>query len=290
MQRVSSVERAKIKKVHDALRVLTKTRDMRILVRSVDFKPVGLIVRREQLFDSSIGRSRDWAQILTTDNNLSREPLDTIHPGTNELKPCIIAENAYLVITARISYDISNDPENFQWFASPSQMNAWHELNDQIELKDGVINSAQSRIDSLIAEKDRYFKQAELLGGENRNLSAQNQRLSVGIAALTQRVIHAERNVQLDRKNQITIAAKDAHEIKTASEVGKTLGSNTDELTDKALQKSADRNKKMHALQSSDGMIFKQIDALSSDMQAIKQALNLSQSQPAQPEGGKKSS
>ena len=290
MQRVSSVERAKIKKVHDALYVLTKTRDMRILVRSVDFKPVGLIVRREQLFDSSIGRSRDWAQILTTDTNLSREPLDTIHPGTNELKPCIIAENAYLVITARISYDISNDPENFQWFASPSQMNAWHELNDQIELKDGVINSAQSRIDSLIAEKDRYFKQAELLGGENRNLSAQNQRLSVGIAALTQRVIHAERSVQLDRKDRITIAAKDAHEIKTASEVGKTLGSNTDELTDKALQTAADRNKKMHALQSSDGMIFKQIDALSSDMQAIKQALNLSQSQPAQPEGGKKSS
>jgi hypothetical protein len=289
MQRVSSVKRAKIKKVHDAMYLITKTQDMCILVRSVDFKPVGLIVDREQLFDSSIGRLRNWAQILTTDNTLSREPLDMIHPGTNELKTCIIAENAYLVITARISYDISNDTENFQWFASPSQMNAWHELNDQIVLKDGVINSAQSRIDSLIAEKDRYFKQAELLGSEKRNLSAENQRLSVGIASLTQRAIHAERSVQLDRKDRITIAAKDAHEIKSASEVGKTLGSNTDELTDKALQKSADRNKKMHALQSSDGMIFKQIDALSLDMQAIKQALNLSQSQPAQPEGGKKS-
>jgi len=279
MQRISSVERAKIKKVHDALYLLTKTRDMRILVRSVDFKPVGLIVRREQLFDTSIGRSRDWAQILTTDNNLSREPLDMIHQGTNELKPCIIAENAYLVITSRISYDISNDPENFQWFASPSQMNAWHELNDQIVLKDGVINSAQSRIESLIAEKDRYFKEAELLGSEKRNLTAQNQRLSVGIATLTQRAVHAERSVQLDRKDRITIAAKDAHEIKSASDEGKTLGSTTDELTDKALQKSADRNKKMHALQSSDGMISQQINTLSTDMQMIKQALNLSQPQ-----------
>jgi SMC interacting uncharacterized protein involved in chromosome segregation len=82
-------------------------------------------------------------------------------------------------------------------------MNAWHELNDQIVLKDGVINSAQSRIDSLIAEKDRYFKQAELLGSEKRNLSAENQRLSVGIASLTQRAIHAERSVQLDRKDRI---------------------------------------------------------------------------------------
>ena len=285
---LSSVERAKIKKVHEALHVLTKTRDMRILVRSVDFKPVGLVVRREQLFDSSIGRARDWAQILTTDNNLSREPLDMIHQGTNELQGCIIAENAYLIITARISYDISNDPENFQWFASPGQMNAWHELNDQIALKDSVIHSAQGRIDSLIAEKDRYYKQADLLGSENRNLSAQNQRLSVQISSLNQRVLHAERSVQLSRKDQITLASKDMHEVKSASEEGKMLGSTTDELTDKALQKSADRNKKMHALQSSDGMIFKQIDALSSDMRVIKQALNLSQSQPVQPEGEKK--
>jgi hypothetical protein len=268
-------DRAKIRRISDALHILSKTRDMRILVRTADFKPVGLIVQREQIPDSSIGIMRDWASVYTMDYRMSREPLDMIHPGTGELKKCIVAENAMLVITARTTCDLSDEPENFQWFATPSQMNAFQELLDQINLKDGVISANQGILDGLNVEKDRLFKQVQLLGNENRNLNAQNQRLSVNISALNQRVYQAERNIQLDRKDMITIAAKDAHEIKSASEIGKILGSSADELTDKALEKMAKRNRKLHTYQP-DEVIPKQ---LAEDIREIKKALNLSQIQ-----------
>ena len=276
-----STDRAKLKKVTDALHILPKTRDWRILVRTADFKPVGLIIKREQLPDSSIGRLRDWATVYTTDYRISREPMDMIHPGTGELKKCTVAENLMLVVTARVTCDLSNEPENFQWFATPSQMNTFQELLDQIELKDNVISSNQSILDSLTREKDRFFKQVQLLGNENRNLTAQNQRLSVSISALNQRVFHAERNVQLDRKDRIVIASKDAHEIQSASEIGKILGSSADELTDTALDTMATRNKKLFAYQPTD-----MLPQVAEDIQEIKKALNLSQ-RPAE-EGDKK--
>lgn len=272
-------DRARLKKITDALDLLSKTRDWRILVRTADFKPVGLIIKREQLPDSSIGRLRDWAVVYTNDYRISREPMDMIHPGTGELKKCTVAENFMLVVTARVTCDLSNEPENFQWFATPSQMNTFQELLDQIELKDSVISSNQSILDSVTREKERFFKQVQLLGNENRNLNAQNQRLSVSISALNQRVFHAERNVQLDRKDRIVIAAKDAHEIKSASEIGKILGSSADELTDKALATLAVRNKKLFAYQPTDTTDM--IPQVAEDIREIKKALNLSQNRPA---------
>ena len=267
-------DRAKIRRISDALHLLSKTRDLRILVRTADFKPVGLIVKREQIRDSSIGRLRDWATVYTSDYRILREPLDMIHPGTGELKKCTVAENLMLVITARVTSDLSDEPENFQWFATPSQMNTFQELLDQIDLKDNVISSNQSILDSITVEKERFFKQVQLLGNENRNLNAQNQRLSVTISALNQRVYQAERNIQLDRKDMITIAAKDAHEIKSASEIGKILGSSADELTDKALASMAIRNRKLHTYQPND-----MLPQVAEDIREIKKALNLSQIQ-----------
>lgn len=256
--------------------LLPKTH-MRVFMRTSDFKVVGLMINKEQIMDSSIGMLRDWAIVYTTDFFISREPLDMIHPGTGELKKCAVVENSMLVITARKTCDVSNEPENFQWFATPSEMNAFHELLDQIKLKDDVIRTNQAILDSLTAEKDRFFKQVQLLGNENRNLNAQNQRLSVQISGLNQRVYQAERNLQLDRKDMITIAAKDGHEIKSASDIGKILGSSADELTDKALETMAVRNRKLFTYQPND--ISTQ---LAEDIKDIKKALNLSQiSQPA---------
>lgn len=246
-----SIERAKISKIFNALKTLPKEREYRILVRSVTFQPVGLITKREYLNDSSIGRSRDWAVGITFDGQIFREPLDMINPRTHELKTCIIEDNGFFIITARVSDDPGDDDKNFQWFASPDEMNTWHELNDQIKMKEGIISNQTENILNLTAEKELYYKESMRLGSHNKNLIVQTQKLSEQVSNLNTKNLLMESQVVNTAELRTELMAYLVELVKTAGQRGKLKAMSDEEIVDNALENMAHRERKIMSVPSS---------------------------------------
>lgn len=234
-------ERKKILRIFNALILLSKSRTKKVLVRSFNLAPYGLITKREYLVDTSIGESRDWVSGKTFGTNeIFREPLDWINPRTQDLESCKLIENNYFIITARMTEDISDDPENFQWFARHDQMNAWHDLETDIQMKGQMLMNAQNKIKSIMDEKDSYRKMADLLGSENRNLKAQNERLVHQVSHLNDQINNALVMAHKKREDLIEQQSAMNQSILSASERGKMLSMTPSELTRKALE---ERNK-----------------------------------------------
>lgn len=247
------MERAKITKIFNALKTLPTEKDYRILIRYETLEPVGLITKREFLNDSSIGRSRDWSKGLTFDGQTFREPLDMINPRTNELKSCIIRDNGFFVVTARVSDDAGNEDKNFHWFASPEQMALYPELMDQITMKDGVIGDQSEKIKTLTAEKILYQSETRRLGSHNNNLADQTGALAAEVSRLNTRHVLMESQVAYTAEMRTELAAHLLESLKSAGMRGKTRAMNYEEIVDEAFTKMADREEKMGDLPSKKG-------------------------------------
>jgi len=235
---MESVERKKINQIYYSLLLIPKSRAYRFLIRLGNFRPVGLITKREQLFDSGIGKSRDWVAGLAFDKQTFKEPLDYINDKTGELESCIVAENEFFIFTNRNTNDITDDPDNFQWLATPQQMNAWHELVDQIQMKNNMVSSLQTKVISITESRDSYRKSAGHLGSENRDLKSMNERLVSQMSEVNQQNALAIMNAHKSRKSLIEDHAEMNHGIATASITGKAKAMNFEELTFNALKTS----------------------------------------------------
>lgn len=271
-----SIERAKIDKIFKALEMLPKERDYRILMRSTTFQPVGLITKRDFLMDSSIGRSRDWALGKTFDHQVFQEPLDMINPRTHELKSCIIRDNGFFVVTARVSDDPGNDDKNFQWFASPDQMSMYHDLMDQIKMKDGVIIDQAEALENLTMNKDQYASEANRLGSHNRNLISQVQGLAAQVSISNTKLVLMEAQVAKTAEWRTELASMLIESMKSAGARGKLRAQSAEEIVTDAFEKMADREEKIGDMRSvkgttdNNGMILEKLTKIDDRMTKLE--------------------
>lgn len=244
-----SIERAKIKKILSSVEMLPRG-PYRILQRYETHRFVGLMTVKEYNEDSSIGRSRTWAVGVTFDGRIFREPLDMIDPRTHELRSCIITDNGFVILTARKSEDPGNEEENFQWYTSPEQMNAWQELDGQIKMKDGVINEQAETIENLTTEKNHYQHEADRLGGHNKNMITQTQSLSAEVSRLNTKQTLMDAQIAKSAEWRTELMSQLIESFKSAGERGKLKAMTVDEIVMDAYEKMAKREEKMIGIPS----------------------------------------
>jgi len=199
----------------------------KILVRRDDFVPYGIVtVLRKTEFDPSTGEARTWVEgVRLGSGEFFKEPLDRKNPRTNQLESVVLAENPYLILTARRRPDLSDADDNFMWLDNPFDVQDIRKLREDVQVRDQVVASMRKELETQRKLTSYYEGLASAYGETTRELEERTKRLSREVAMLREQNEHLRMIGRAAMAESIEAESALEKMVKTARERGVEIAS-----------------------------------------------------------------
>jgi len=227
----------------------------KLLLRSDNFRPVGIVTVKRTELDQGKGLYRTFAEGVELPGDgkkrkFFKEPLDRWNPAAQRFESVVLCENEHgIMITARRSQKIDDeDDENFIYFHNPLEVREIMKLKHEAERKEASIAGLVSEIESVKKERDYWKNEADALGSENRQLRDSVTRLSMELAIAKAQIQFLRRQAMAAEAFNIQIDAAFRKLLEDARERGVQLASSDVELALSALRKIKELREEASAL------------------------------------------
>ena len=173
--------------VFDAVDSLNKLSDIdcKWLYTTSGFRLLGIITSDRNLDDEDTGLKRRWIKGLrldvdenvSLDDRLFETSLHRKNPKSGMLEPIVVHEDNHMILMERKTFDLDDEPENFQPMPNLKMLNRVKEIIDKNSALERTIQSldAQERQDKI--DVDFYSNEAKIAREEAETNKADVQRL-----------------------------------------------------------------------------------------------------------------
>jgi len=149
------------------------------------FRLLGIITSDKNLDDEATGLKRRWIKGLRLDvdgnipleDRLFETSLHRKNQKSGTLEPIVVHEDSHMVLMERKTFDLDDEPENFQPMPNLKMLNRVKEIMDKNSALIGTIHSLDSQNDQAKVDVDWYSNEAKMAREEAETFKADVHRL-----------------------------------------------------------------------------------------------------------------
>lgn len=194
------------------------------------FQPIGMFTTKKVKFHHQTGRLRTYLCGLTFDWRRIEELGDWLTPD-GHLRPCVVLDNDFMIVTARKNPDGGDDPRSFHWVTVNPRVG--DKVKDTIDRNTGKMLTVQYQKKMLKEAQDTetfYNKKIELMQEEKDKLLAKRMSLSSRHSDLKSSNAFLYGLLQNVRIGHVRSESQLNQELKSAVERGRLRGMTDREL------------------------------------------------------------
>jgi len=209
----------------------------KLLIRTEDFRIVGVLTAQKPEMDVSKGVPRMWGLGVDLDGKVFKEPLDRWVGEKGIYEYVILCENPQGVVVTCRRRPEGEEEDNFFYLLSPFEAGDVKKLEAMVAGKMREVSSLMRQLESMRKERDFWEREAKASGDEARELRDEVSRLSIEVAMLRSQIELYKRQAFAFEAFSTEVESTLRKILESAQEVGEDRGASEIERVSRGVKR-----------------------------------------------------
>lgn len=260
-------------------------KNMKLLFTTHGFKLLGIVTWDRMLPDEGHGARRRWIKGLVIENGSPLPPEDRVfetslhrkNQKSGQLEDIVAHEDDLCIVTERKTFELDDDPKNFQFMPNMHLMNHVQQMSDEIEEGRRRIARLKDEHEQALLDVDHFKIDAQSAKEREKTKKEIVNRLTRENNLLQEKVGNLEAVAYSYRAKNLQLEAYMDERTAVAAEEGTVKGMTSDDM----LIHAADKKKELHEAMldiepaaGAEGAPVDEIDELREQVETMQATLN----------------